>query len=172
MRAVARRFLRERCRQPELRAADLATAQLDPLAEIEKQAKSGDVSYTRFLERLEQMSAASASVGAALTRRVSRPHPAEAYRVGAATGRPPEANPTVCPASVGAALTRRVSRPAFGTNAICRRQIRHGCGRRCVWIVCGSKGCLLPFESNIMFTWMKLRTVPDFMFQAGLMPDP
>jgi hypothetical protein len=47
-------------------------------------------------------------------------HPPAIYAVGAATGR-----------------------PAFGTNAICRRQIRNCSHPTSVWIVCSRKRCLL-----------------------------
>lgn len=59
MRAVARRFLAERSPLREPVAAELASEQFDPLAEIERQAKSGDVNYSVFLEQLEQLAQVS-----------------------------------------------------------------------------------------------------------------
>lgn len=59
MRAVARRFLAERSPLRDPVAAELASEQFDPLAEIERQAKSGDVNYSVFLEQLEQLAQVS-----------------------------------------------------------------------------------------------------------------
>ena len=47
------------------------------------------------------------------------------------------------------ALTER---PVRQGRTICRRQIQHGCGRTCVWIVCFRKRCLLRKHGRSMST--------------------
>ena len=55
MRAVTRRFLKERSGQKELTSEDVATDLSDPLKEIEQQGKSGNVSYKYFIDRMEEL---------------------------------------------------------------------------------------------------------------------
>ena len=59
MRTVANRFLKERSHQTELAPGVLGTAQFDPVAIIEKQAKSGSLNYDAFLDQLDHLAQTS-----------------------------------------------------------------------------------------------------------------